>query len=111
MNAWLPGTRVRGFTGSRVRGFAGTRVRGFAGSRGSRGSRVRGFAGPRVHGFVGFARFARIPRAIMFLNGIHGSDFSALEGGGEVCDSCQCSHMSNMPMHDVRMLKVLVWTQ
>ena len=32
-------------------------------------------------------------------------------GGGEVCDSCQCSHMSNMPMHDVRMLKVLVWTQ
>ena len=32
-------------------------------------------------------------------------------GGGEVCDSCQCSHMSNTPMHDVHMLKVLVWTQ
>ena len=31
--------------------------------------------------------------------------------GGEVCDSCQCSHMSNTPMHDVHMLKVLVWTQ
>ena len=32
-------------------------------------------------------------------------------GGGEACDSCQCSHMSNTPMHDVHMLKVLVWTQ
>ena len=31
--------------------------------------------------------------------------------GGEACDSCQCSHMSNTPMHDVHMLKVLVWTQ
>ena len=31
--------------------------------------------------------------------------------GGEVYDSCQCSRMSNMSMHDVRMLKVLVWTQ
>ena len=31
--------------------------------------------------------------------------------GGEVCDSCQCSHMSNTPMHDVHMLTVLVWTQ
>ena len=30
---------------------------------------------------------------------------------GEACDSCQCSHMSNTPMHDVHMLKVLVWTQ
>ena len=30
---------------------------------------------------------------------------------GEVCESCQCSHMSNTPMHDVHMLKVLVWTQ
>ena len=35
------------------------------------------------------------------------------EGGaeGEACDSCQCSHISNTPMHDVHMLKVLVWTQ
>ena len=33
------------------------------------------------------------------------------KGGGEACDSCQCSHMSNTPMHDVHMLKVLVWTQ
>ena len=32
-------------------------------------------------------------------------------GEGEACDSCQCSHMSNTPMHDVHMLKVLVWTQ
>ena len=31
--------------------------------------------------------------------------------GGEACDFCQCSHMSNTPMHDVHMLKVLVWTQ
>ena len=31
--------------------------------------------------------------------------------GDEACDSCQCSHMSNTPMHDVHMLKVLVWTQ
>ena len=31
--------------------------------------------------------------------------------GSEVCDCCQCSHMSNTPMHDVHMLKVLVWTQ
>ena len=26
------------------------------------------------------------------------------EGEGEACDSCQCSHMSNTPMHDVHML-------
>ena len=32
-------------------------------------------------------------------------------GWGEACDFCQCSHMSNTPMHDVHMLKVLVWTQ
>ena len=32
-------------------------------------------------------------------------------GGGEAFDSCQCSYMSNTPMHDVHMLKVLVWTQ
>ena len=31
--------------------------------------------------------------------------------GGEVCDSCQCSHMSNTPMHDVHMFSVLVRTQ
>ena len=31
--------------------------------------------------------------------------------GGEAFDSCQCSYMSNTPMHDVHMLKVLVWTQ
>ena len=29
----------------------------------------------------------------------------------EGCDSCQCSHMSNTPLHNVHMLKVLVWTQ
>ena len=33
------------------------------------------------------------------------------KGWGEACDFCQCSHMSNTPMHDVHMLKVLVWTQ
>ena len=92
------GSRVRGFAGSRVRGFAGSRVRGFAGFAGFAGSRVRGFAGSRVRGFAGsrvrgctgsrvrrsagprvrgFTRFARIPRAIMFMSALFGEEEAA----------------------------------
>ena len=43
--------------------------------------------------------------------GLVGSSTGGARARGEVCESCQCSHMSNTPMHDVYMLKVLVWTQ
>ena len=55
-----------------------------------------------------------------FMKGLSNQEFSNFgggegggkgSGGGEVCDSCQCSHMSNTPMHDVHMLEVLMWTQ